>query len=113
MAVRYVNNFNSDYILVLWRRLKTAIAAKVFDIYLRSKNEGVERKSYILFKINIEELIGNDEKLLIIAVKVFLELCKALGDRIPRNDRIRKLMELEELKSKEIEVEIDDEKSVK
>ena len=100
-------------LLFLWNKMRSALATRIFDIFLRSKNQGAQKKSYILFKINMEEFIGNDDKLLLILLMVFVEMTKALGEKIPRNDRIRKLRKLEDLKDKEPKFDIDDYKEIK
>ena len=95
----------------LFRLLRCSVAGKVFELFLRSKDESSKNKgeSYIIFKINLEEFLKNEDKMLIIVLRLYREMIKMVGHLLPKASRILKMHHMD---SPEIQ-EIDDCKEIK
>jgi hypothetical protein len=119
MAISFKDNISgqndpllsNNRMMMLFVQLRGSLAKKIFEIYLRSKDYAAEKKnqSYIIFRTNLEEFISNEDKLLLIVLRLYIQMLKGLGDRLPKSNRIQKLVKLKSNKN----MEVDDYKDVK
>ena len=105
----------NDRLLYLFIQLRGSLAKKVFEIYLRSKDYAADKKnqSFIIFRTNIEEFISNEDQMLLIVLRLYVQMIQGLGDRLPKPSRIAKLNKLAITGSNTKSMEIDDYKEVK
>lgn len=85
--------------------LRTGITNKLFQLYLRSKNLAFEhqRESYLIFKLNLEQLVNDEVGVLCLFLQVYKRLQDACSKFLPRHDRIISLRT--KLSSKVVEVD--------
>lgn len=71
------------------------IAGKLLQLFLRSKNEAYahKRESYVVFKLLLSEFIADELGVLALLLQVFLRLARRGEPRLPRMDRIKKLVQ--------------------
>lgn len=77
--------------------MRTMMAGKLLQLYLRSKNSAYEhkRESYVLFKVSLQQLMADDGLgLMAVILTAFLRLMRRAKDRMPRMDRIAKLIDM-------------------
>lgn len=106
-----IESQGNDQVMVLFKLLRCSVAGKVFELFLRSKEDENKAKgeSFILFKINLEEFLRNEDKTLIIILQLYREMIKMVGHRLPKPSRLIKMREANSGKL----IEVDDAKEVK
>lgn len=123
MAISFKDNIGggnnplvaNSRMMYLFTQLRGSLAKKIFEIYLRSKDHAAEKKnqSYIIFRTNLEEFISNEDKVLLIVLRLYVQLVKGLGDRLPKPNRIQKLGRLNNDPRGSSNMDVDDYKEVK
>lgn len=104
---------STDNLMILFRMLRCSLAGKVFELFLRSKDEATKKKSesFILFRINLEEFLNNEDRLILLILKLYKDMQRMLGDRLAKPRRIAKLHAM--TSDPENPIEVDDAESVK